>query len=481
MRSKPKALLGLIALAAMLGAFVPRRTCAQAGTTEPAKTVGSGASSRGSSGDAPSSALRQEAQQILKQMSQITGLPIRSQVHYRVVSHAEAQRDILRNLQSQYTPQEFHIQDAMLKAFGLVPANFRLRHFLISFYTEQAAGFYDPRTKTMYIARWIPDAMQPMVLSHELTHALQDQNFGLEKFLYAHRQNDDASAARQALVEGYATAAMLQRIIAPAQLGNFFSIRALLGPMLAGQIEQFPVFSKAPFFFRYESLFPYVAGAGFAQQVLRRGGWKQLNATFHDPPETTKDFFDPEAYFRKLSLPKVTLPQPKALQRLKNLSLLEENTLGELGVYVVVGQLISQAEARQVASGWLGDRYLLYENRQNGHTTLVGRTLWTSPSFAKEFFKDEEAMLKKKYPALQPRGKPRQDVFNATNADGRVMVLLRGREVLWAEGIPRHRGRAVLKFLRSLPSPTVTIAGSGARVRPSPGLGSKAGRSVRVK
>ncbi len=448
MRREWKARIGLTILAMVL-ASLPRGDKAsppgrsQAGQPSPVTPTGSGA-------EKPDSTLVSEADQILKQMSGITGLPIKSAVRYRVVSRAQAHQYMLRNLHSQYTPGQFGIQEAMLKAFGLVPPDFNLQKFLISFYTEQAAGFYDPETKTMYIARWISQSMQPMVMAHELTHALQDQNFGLEKFLYAERQNDDASSARQALVEGYATAAMLQRMIEPAQLGNFFSLRALFGPLLAQQIEQFPVFSKAPFFFRYGALFPYVQGAGFAQDALHQGGWKKLNSAFGAPPEATKDFFDPQLYFQHDELPKVELPHPKALEHAKGLSLLEENTLGALGIYTLVGQFISQEEARRVSTGWLGDRYLLYENSQTGGYAIVARTLWAESSLASEFLDDEVAILKKKYPHLQTNGSSAKGVFGGVTSKGDVMALLRGNQVFWAEGVPPRQRGAMLKFLRSL-------------------------------
>ena len=97
----------------------------------------------------------------------------------------EIRKFLIDNLHADYTPRELHVQEATLRAFGLVSRDFDLEKFLISFYTEQAAGFYDPRTKTMYMARLDPADMQQMVLAHELTHALQDQNFNLERYMHA--------------------------------------------------------------------------------------------------------------------------------------------------------------------------------------------------------------------------------------------------------------------------------------------------------
>ena len=71
----------------------------------------------------------------------------------------------------------------------------------------------------MFIADWVPPELQAMTLSHELTHALQDQNWDLESYLHAARDDDDATAARQAVVEGYATAAMMQQATGGAESG----------------------------------------------------------------------------------------------------------------------------------------------------------------------------------------------------------------------------------------------------------------------
>ena len=37
------------------------------------------------------------------------------------------------------------------KAFGLVPASMDLRKFMLELLTEQVAGYYDPKAKTLYV------------------------------------------------------------------------------------------------------------------------------------------------------------------------------------------------------------------------------------------------------------------------------------------------------------------------------------------
>jgi hypothetical protein len=396
-----------------------------------------------------------QADSVLQEMSELTGLPIKSPLKKQIISRVEVEKYLADNVRVEMTPQEIHIQEATLRAFGLVSPDFNLEKFLISFYTEQAAGFYDPHSKTMFIADWVEPDMQRLVLSHELTHALQDQNFDLERFLKAVRPDDDASNARQAMVEGHATAAMIQQLIAPLKLEDMPSLEPLMATVIHQQYEEFPAFDRAPFFFRFQALFPYVEGMGFMQRGLQAGGWKRLNALFNDPPRTTKEIFQPEAYFEKQQLPKVSLSHPAPLAGIRGLNFLEENTLGELGYYAVLGQLISEDEAKSVAKGWLADRYLLYERagaEQAGRVpqyALVAQTRWSSAEVALAFFRDYHSILARKYPELAPDQRSTSDLFIGMAANGQVILLRQGDQCLWAEGIPTAQSEAMLNWLNS--------------------------------
>jgi hypothetical protein len=405
---------------------------------------------------APQSAqqLLGQADEVLQQMSELTGLPIKSRLNKQVISRAEVERYLADNLHAEMTPQEIHIQGATLQAFGLVPPDFNLEKFLISFYTEQAAGFYDPHRKTMYIADWVEPDMQRLVLAHELTHALQDQNFDLDRFLKAERSDDDATSARQAMVEGHATAAMMQALVEPIKLEEMPSLEPLMAQVIHQQYEEFPTFDQAPFFFRFQALFPYIEGMGFMQRGLQDGGWKRLNSIFSDPPHTTREIFDPQAYFEKQPLPKISLPSSAPLAGLRGLNFLAENAMGELGYYALLGQLISEDEAKSVATGWLADRYLLYEKSAGASAgasryALVSRTRWSSPEVALAFFRDYHSILTHKYPELVPASRSSSDLFVGAAASGQVIVLRKGDECLWAEGIPAAQSDAMLNWLNS--------------------------------
>lgn len=418
--------------------------------------LSAGALAQTGASQADSSSLLAAADAVLGEMSEITGLPVRAPLKKQMIGRPEIQKYLIENLHSEYSPEQLHAQQATLQAFGLVSSDFDLEKFLITFYTEQAAGFYDPRRKTMFLADWVGEDMQNLVLAHELTHALQDQNFDLEKFLHALRDNDDATNARQAVVEGYATAAMMQHLVRPLDLANLPSLGTMMDQVVHLQMGEFPAFSNAPFFFRLQALFPYAQGMAFMQQNLAQGGWKKLGALFRDPPLTTKEIFEPRFYLEHRPLSNISMPRPALLSNLRGLRVLAENVMGELGYYALLGQFISEEEAKSVSTGWVADRYIVYERttdespppqhsgdakspRQDAaehHYVLLARTRWSSPEAALAFWRDYRAILAKKCPDLTADPRSTTDLFVGSSASGGVVLLRKGDECLWAEGLP---------------------------------------------
>ncbi len=384
-----------------------------------------------------SQALLSQADSVLKEMSRITGLPIKGPLKKQVVNRSEIRQIITAKLHSDYTPEELDEQEAALKAFGLVPADFNLAKFLTDFYTEQAAGFYDPRTKTMYIASWVAPSQQNMVLAHELTHALQDQNFDLQKYIQAVKDDDDASMARMAVVEGYATAAMIQELMGSIPLAKMPSMQPFMAMAIHQDAAEFPVFSKAPFFFRFQALFPYSQGLDFVQKDLARADWKGLAGLFAKPPQTTQQIFDPALYFSHAPVAQLDLPQPPVPARKPKFRKVNENTFGELGYYCLLAQLISENEAKSLSPAWAADRYAVYEAPKSRQLALIARTVWTSQRKAEQFFKDCQAILRKKYGTGLKVNSSGTETFIASIPLGEAVIILKGRQCIFGEGISK--------------------------------------------
>jgi predicted RNA polymerase sigma factor len=78
---------------------------------------------------------------------------------------------------------------------------------LLDVLEEQAGGYYDPGTKSFYLLADMPKEMTALLAAHEMTHALEDQRYDIDGRLAKVIDDDDASFALSALVEGSATIA----------------------------------------------------------------------------------------------------------------------------------------------------------------------------------------------------------------------------------------------------------------------------------
>jgi hypothetical protein len=421
------------AASVFLAAFLPVSALAQAPTFSSGKQ-----------------AVLAQADQLLAEMSKITGLPIKGPLKKKILSREEIREFLENTLNVEYPPEQIHREEATLKAFGLISRDFKLRDFLLTFYTEQAAGVYDPRSKTMIIADWPSEDMQRLALAHELTHALQDQNFDLLSFIHAQRDNDDASAARQAVMEGHATAAMMQRLLEGTPLAALPSLQPMLEGVIRQQFTEYPAFNQAPYFFRLQALFPYIHGMGFVQKVLQaKGGWENLDTIFREPPAQTREIFEPNVYLLGQAPERIALPRPPLFEGAVGLRRVDENSMGELGTMSILGQFISEEEAKALAPQWRADRYIVYEDKAGGNYALVSRSRWSGSESALAFFRHAHTILAKKYPDLSPDPRSTADLFIGTVANGKVIVLRKENDCRWAEGVPPNQVDAMLKWLET--------------------------------
>jgi hypothetical protein len=120
--------------------------------------------------------------EILEFDSKQTGLPVKREVKRKLTSRDEVVSYLTQHLNDEDT-QRLRRSELVLKKFGLLPADFNLETFLVALLREEVAGYYDPKTKTVNLLDWVPMEEQEPVMAHELTHALQDQSVGLQKWM----------------------------------------------------------------------------------------------------------------------------------------------------------------------------------------------------------------------------------------------------------------------------------------------------------
>ncbi len=121
--------------------------------------------------------------EILRFASKDTSFPIKHEVKRQLVSRDEVEAYVTKHTSEDEDAKRLRRSELVLKKFGLLPRDFDLGKFLVALLKEQVAGYYDPKTKTVNLLDWLGAEQQKPVLAHELTHALQDQSFNLEKYM----------------------------------------------------------------------------------------------------------------------------------------------------------------------------------------------------------------------------------------------------------------------------------------------------------
>lgn len=352
--------------------------------------------------------------EILQFASKDTGLPIKNEVKRRLTSRDEVVAYLKKNMSEDKDAQRLRRSELVLKKFGLLPRDFDLQTFLVALLGEQVAGYYDPKTKTVNLLDWIDVEQQRPVLAHELTHALQDQSFGVEKWIKAgdadlndksqptpaDLENDEISEAHQAVVEGQAMVVLIDYMLAPTGQSLLTSpqiAEALKQGMLVGTADSVE-FKNAPIFLKEALTFPYRYGLDFEAELLRSGGKEKAFAgVFANPPQSTRQIMEPQTYLSGEHLEPMRLPDFK--QDFQNYDRFDLGVMGELDVAVLIDQYAGAQTSRQLYPHWRGGYY--YAARPKGDPAaplaLLYVSRWSSPEKAAEFAAIYARSLAKRY------------------------------------------------------------------------------------
>ena len=399
--------------------------------------------------------------EVLNDMSELTGWKLKTPLKKSIRSRAEIRAYILKQMDDEKDAQERYASKRSGEAFGLFPKDFDLDNFLVDLLTEQIAGLYDPKSHEFYIADWIAPDEQRMVMSHELTHALQDQYFHIEAWVHAARPNDDAELAREAVLEGSAMAGMLDYMLKDKGL-NLRELPDVDPSMFVGDLSDTPMLKKAPPFIKDSLMFPYFAGLSFSMGVLRTTGWAGFASVFERPPASTQQIMHPSLYRAEKVPAPVKVNLPDAIPG-KDWNLLEENSMGEFGWKEVLKQFIDETRAKKAASGWDGDDYICYEQKENKRLTLAARVRLNSEEIAAEFFTAYSDALGKRYP-------DRHDVKQGSQfvsflaGDGPEAFRCVAKECIWLQGAD---SAAFAQWEKKLNWPAVSTAPRKDEAKPA--------------
>jgi hypothetical protein len=328
---------------------------------------------------------------LLAEASRLSGLPIREKVKSAIASRNDVQRYLKKRMTATANPKRMHGEELALKKFGLIPADCSLEAATMQLLAEQAAAYYDPRSKEIFIADWTPIAVQRPAIIHELTHALQDQQVDLDKFL-DDRLGEDEQMARAAVIEGQATAVMMQYMLAQngVDFDTFPGLDQIVSEAQLAEVNEFPLFTAAPAYLRESLLFPYTTGMRYARSMKLKLGNEWFASVVKDPPRTTAQILHPDA------------PAPAGLDQLKfpdigrtpaGFARVGDGMMGELDVQILLKLYCGAEAAERLAPGWRGLRYAVYENAKENRSFLVHNSRWQDAKTAADFAEAYKTVL----------------------------------------------------------------------------------------
>ena len=407
-----------------------------------------------------------EVDEILKFASKDSGLPVKREVKRRLTNRDEVVAYLEKNMREDKSAQRVQRSELVLKKFGLLPHDFKLSPFLVGLLREQIAGYYDAKTKTMNLLDWVPAGQQRPVLAHELTHALQDQSFGLEKWMKdggdidkkkeitpADIVADEADETKQAIVEGQAEAVMLDYALAGTghSLVDSPEVMAALDKDMMDGTPDSVQFRNAPIFLKESLTFPYRYGVEFVVALLKTGGkGKAFGGAFADPPRITRQIMQPETYLSGERIEPMPLPDFKEV--FKGYDRFDLGAIGEFDTYMLVEQYAGLEAARRLYPHWRGGYYysVLPKEHPTAPLGLLYASRWSGEEHAEEFAAVYARSLTQRYHDVHPteaadENAPATDKLEGKHTwqteEGAVVIEVKGDEVLVLESLDEGTSR----------------------------------------
>ncbi len=426
-----------------------------------------------------------------------TGLPPVVKVKRKLLNRDEVNAYLVKSFDEDEGAKRLQQSEIVLKKFGLLNRDFNLRPFLLSLLTEQIAGFYDPKTKFVNLLNWVPVEEQKPVLAHELTHAIQDQKVGLEKWSSngfkgvsktasedAERVvTDEMETSRQAVTEGQAMVVFIDYSLPKGKtLADVPEMGEAMKDSSAAASGS-PVMARAPLLLQRSLVFPYTDGLAFEQALLVKGGKAAAFAgALANPPSSSFEVIHPGAYLARAAVPVLRLPNVHPLLDAEY-EPYDLGVMGELDVEIMASLFGGEDLGKAIAPEWRGGVYwagqrkaaTAEEKKTPGSLGLFYLSRWKTEEAAATFQKMYKAQLARKYSGVSERTKDEteREIVMSTS-EGDVLMVLQGKDFFVSEGFPLATARKIRDLaagvqgvgpMRMAAGPELTFGMAGALAR----------------
>jgi hypothetical protein len=298
-----------------------------------------------------------------------------------------------------------------LITMGALPAGTDLYKAVVDLQRSQVLGFYNTVTHRLVFQSKGFTPLARFTLAHELTHALQDQNFGLgllDKLIQSCRS--DRAEAYRSLVEGDAVETQFQWARTNLSADEILKLKqewAAIPPPPA----------SVPKFVQEGFGFPYDAGPRFVETLLARGGLDAVDEAIRHPPVSTEQVLHPARYPKDVPQ---SVRVPDISKKLgKGWKAIDFSDVGEGFLRNLFQLSLPASESERAAAGWDGGQYRAFG--RGFHTAVLLLTVWDTERDAREFADTMERWVLDRRGKVLRRGASVEVLFASDKATLRLL------------------------------------------------------------
>ena len=361
--------------------------------------------------EAKAKKLLEAAEEVRHDVELLAGQKFRKEVESQVHNEKELAEFLKKKIfEEELAGGRLERSQFLLRQIGLIPKDMDLAKEFLDMLVSQVGGFYDPERGKFFMmlkSAKMGEMANRTVMAHELTHALDDQLYDLERFSSNKDMSEDEGFATGSVIEGSATSLMIRWTLVNM---NKFDRKEMMESQKEETDKSMKLFDYPEYF--QTIVAKYYIGLNFLtkgegmrslMQAGKTGLRSNIERCFKQMPRSSEQILHPYKYWDKeaLDLP-VMLVDEKAFEEAQGLQVIGHDTLGEL-LCGILGkpkrsnkdkkflevriQLMTQPKywIHKSGSGWGGDRVFIVGPDKKKPTGLVWLIWWDKKKDVAEF------------------------------------------------------------------------------------------------
>ena len=336
----------------------------------------------------------------------------------------EVSRRIARWLAGQFPADHGLREGRALAALGAIPEPVDTTALRAAFWSHQIGSWFDSEDETLSLAEHREgDEAKENALGLAFAQSFREHGAALFR-PHGKPVDSDAWFSRFALIAGDAAFTRLRHAIAHPRTGGGGGV----GEDPDDPSREVPL----PAYLRERDLAAFGVGMDFVSSLHGLGRFEQVNAAYDRPPVASIELLEPSLYLAGTQFK----PESAGWTDVKagGVAPLWDDTLGAVGLVLLLKQRVPQPVAAEVVPGWRGDRLLVYPAVGKARDHVAWQTIWRDREAADLFLTVMRRALLGRYKTAGAGATTAGEVFRI---DGPERFVLLART---------HAGRGILHF-----------------------------------